>query len=287
MTFDEAMQHGEVRQAVEELERELAKDRAPGMLFMLFELKTVLEDFGAAQAALDELRRLQPHTAPLLDDLGLCLASDRERALRRNTPAMAERRRGVGAPAPFQLALVKAAVLYAQKDKAGAAKAVNEARALMPHASGTLTPRAGEKIRFLDLSDSDDLVGPSIEIVGPEGVVDVSFAQVRSIRLRDINGLQDALWIPAEVETSDGQTIHTRLPSQYPGSGNHGLPQVRLGGATMWDREGGITIGFGQRDLRLITPAGETMVGLRQVARLDFDPPATSAKKGFWQKLFS
>ncbi|HEY3450438.1 MAG TPA: type VI secretion system accessory protein TagJ [Myxococcales bacterium] len=288
MTFDEAMQHGEVRQAAEEIERDLAGDRVPAKLFMLFQLKAVLEDFGPAQAALDEIRRLQPHTAPLLDELARCLAADRERVGRRHTPELAEHRHGVGAPAPFQLALVKAAVLFAQKDKAGAAAAVAEARTLAPKVPGTLTPRAGEPVRFLDLSDSDDLLGPVLETVGPQGVVDLPFCQLRSVKLRLVNGFQDSLWIPAEVELADGRSIGTRLPAQYTGSGNHGLPAVRLGNATMWDREGGLAVGFGQRDLRLTTTAGETVVGLRQVARIDFDAPAgTAAKKGFWQRLFS
>ena len=288
MTFDEAMQRGEVRQAVEEIERDLAGDRVPAKLFMLFQLKAVLEDFDAAQAALDDIRRLQPHTAPLLDDLATCLAADRQRCARRSDPGIAERRRGIGAPPPFQLSLIKATVLFAQKDKAGAAKAVAEARAQMPKVTGTLTPLSGEKIRFLDLSDSDDLLGPVLETVHPQGVVDMPFCQLKAVKLRTINGFQDALWIPAEIELAEGKTVSTRLPSQYPGSGNHGFPQVRLGNVTMWDREGGVTIGFGQRDLRLITPTGETMVGLRQVARIDFDVAAgEQPKKGFWQRLLS
>ncbi len=289
MTFDEAMQHGEVKQAAEELERDLSGgERVPARLFMLFQLRAVLEEFDAAQAALEEIRRLQPHTAPLLDELGRCLAADRERAGRRSTPELAERRHGLGAPAPFQLALVKAGVLYAQKDKAGAARAVAEARALAPKVTGTLTPRAGEPVRFLDLSDSDDLLGPALETVGPQGVVDLPFCQLRSVRLRAINGFQDSLWIPAEIELADGQTLGTRIPAQYTGSGNHGFPMVRLGNATMWDRDGGVAVGFGQRDLRLTTAAGESIVGLRQVARLDFDVAAgAQPKKGFWQRLLS
>ncbi|MGC4116235.1 MAG: type VI secretion system accessory protein TagJ [Myxococcales bacterium] len=259
----------------------------PAKLFMLFQLRAVLEEFDAAAAALDEIRRLQPHAAPLLDDLGQCLAADRQRSGRRKDPGLAESRRGLGAPPPFQLALVKASVLYARGDFAGAAQAVAEARTLAPKVSGTLTPRSGEQTRFLDLTDSDDLLGPVFETVHPQGVLDLPICQLRSVRLRPINGFQDALWIPAELELADGQTVHTRLPAQYPGSGTHGFAQVRLGQVTMWTRKGDVAVGFGQRDLRLTTSAGESMVGLRQVAWIDFDAPATAAKKGFWQRLLT
>ena len=50
---------------------------------------------------------------------------------------------------------VKAAVLHAQKDYAGAAAALAEAKPITPATAGTLTWNNGRTARFLDLTDSE------------------------------------------------------------------------------------------------------------------------------------
>lgn len=290
MTFDEAMQKGELLAAVGEVERDLQAGRVPAKLFILFQLKAVLEDFAGARLALDEIRRLQPSTAPLLDDLGCCLEADRQRASRRRDPEAAGKRVNIGTPPKFQLSLVKAGVHFAQGDKSGAASAARDAREQAPRVPGILTPRSGERIRFRDLSDSDDLVGPVLEAISPKGALEIPFCQIAKLKFRGLHGFQDTLWIPADVTTTDGHVLPTRIPAQYVGSGKHAIPAVRLGNVTTWDRESGVTVAFGQRDLRFTTEQGEAMVGIRQVQRIDFEPAVAAPereKKGLWQRLFS
>lgn len=102
---------------------------------------------------------------------------------------------------------VKAAVLHAQKDHAGAAAALAEARPLTPAVAGTMTWSNKRKARFLDLTDSDDLTGPMLPCYDRETVLELPYSELRSIQLLFGSTSFDAMWIPADVVTVEGKAL--------------------------------------------------------------------------------
>lgn len=281
MSIDKAVQEGDFAGAVALLEKNVGSKREAGTLFMLFELKVLIEDYDGAERALDEVVALEPKVAPMMSEMRACLVSERERKARR-APHAKGPRRGLAPPQPFQMAAAKAAMVFANGDLAGATAALDQVRSLRPKVAGALVrhaPAPAVTVPFVDITDSDDMLGGTLEVVGPDGVVDVAFAELRSIVFDEVRGFQDTLWLPVLLETRDNRTLPARLFSLYAGSGLHAVPQVRLGQMTLWDHPGGIAIASGQRDFKLTdADGGHGLVGIRQITRIDFRAPAAPTK---------
>jgi len=288
VSFQEAMEAGELAEALRFSEAEHAAAPGPGTLFVLFELRAMLEDFAGARAALAELQRLAPEAAGGLREMEACVAASEECALRRTDAARAGRRAGLGPPPPAVLAAVQAAVAFAGGDAAAARRALDEGKAHATPTPGLLTTTGGAQLRFSDLVDADDLTGASLPLVGGPAVLDAAFAQVRRLRVVQAEGYQNQLWLPVELETQDGRQLAARLPALYPGSGRHEEPLVRIGRMTLWSHLEGVAVAYGQRDLKLISADGGCrMIGIWQVAELELDATASPARKGFFGRLFS
>jgi protein involved in temperature-dependent protein secretion len=291
MTVDELINQGDLEGALALLREQTAGPQPnPEHLLTAFRVEVRLQRFEGAEGWMRRLIESQPAAAQAMGALLRTARAEAKAAARLVDPAVAGKRAALGAPPPHGLVFVKAAVLHAQKDYAGAAAALAEAKGSTPAVAGTLTWIDGRKARFVDLTDSDDLTGPILPGYEGDTVLDLPYSQLRSVSFLDPRTNFDLMWIPAEVVPAAGQPLRVRVPAFYPGSGKAAIPEVRSGQMTTWERAHGYAQGFGQRDFKVsMQDGGVSMVGIWQILRIDFDGQAAAQPekpKGFWKKLF-
>jgi protein involved in temperature-dependent protein secretion len=292
MSVDECIQSGDFEGALAQLSAQTAGPQAdPGQLLTRFNMEIRLQRFDVAEISMRRLLAAAPQVAERMSEFGRAGRAEAAATARLTNPAAAGTRATMGMPPPHAMAYVKAAVLHAQKDHAGAKAALAEAKSLTPATAGTLTWGNGRKARFVDLTDSDDLTGPTLPCYDRETALDLPYSELRSINLLFGSTSFDVMWIPADVVTVEGKSLRVRVPSNYLGTGLASEPRVRTGGETMWGRERGYAIAAGQRDFKAsMDGGGESMIGILQLVRIDFENaarvPPPPEKKGFWKSLF-
>lgn len=101
---------------------------------------------------------------------------------------------------------------------------------------------------FVDFRDSDDRLGPVLEVFLRESYVWLPFEQVKKITIPKPKQLRDLLWTPATLEAGDGAAGDVYLPVLYVGSHTEDNEQLRLGRITDWRGLGdGLAGGVGQK----------------------------------------
>jgi len=99
-----------------------------------------------------------------------------------------------------------------------------------------------------DFRDSDDRLGPVLEVFLRENYVWLPFEQVKKITIPPPRQLRDLLWIPATIEAGEGAAGQVYLPVLYVGSHREDNDQLRLGRITDWRGLGdGLAGGAGQK----------------------------------------
>ena len=147
----------------------------------------------------------------------------------------------------------------------------------VPQVSGSVD---GE--RFVDLRDSDDILGPFLEVLlpSPAAYVWVPWEQIQQIEIL----VPAAIWIPARLVTKGGPEGQVFIPPLYSGTGGRD-DTLRLGRGTVWETRGSIRRGYGQRDLAYETANGAsgpvpfvssrgttmTVKGIREISTITFD----------------
>lgn len=278
MSIDEALAKGDFTSALRQIEADPSSASNPAALFMIFEIKALLEDFPGSKAALEKTALLDPGLQGYVHAMRACLESSRICSLRRTSLETAANRTWLRKPPPSILRHAAAALAFAKGDLDEADSLLAEVKREAPKVGGVLTT-SGDAIRFMDLWDSDDLTGPAFVGVAERGPIDLPFCELRSIRFLPPGGFQDLLWRCADFETIDGKALKTRVLGFYPGSGTHEAPEVRTGRLTVWTHHKGIAIGYGQRDLKATTSSGGTsLIGIQNVVSIEFgDQPEVKA----------
>ena len=279
MSVEADLERGELESGLQRLRQEASSD--PGRLLMAYQLELRTHRFDDAARTLARIVQLDPRFAPAAKDLELSANAERLRLARATDATVAGKRSALAPPPPFALELVRAAVSHARGDAAATKDALASAEAHRPKTPGTLTWTDGRTKTFTDLVDTDDLTGATLPCFEAGQLLDVPFVEIRSIVFSEPRSSFDSLWAPAEVVTRSGERLHVRVPALYVGAGVHPEPSVRLGTMTTWDHDRGYAIASGQRDFKLTTSdGGMSMVGLRQIARIDFEGPAMTAGLG-------
>jgi protein involved in temperature-dependent protein secretion len=291
MSIEQSIEQGEFEAALALLGQATAGPQPdPGQVLMTFNMEVRLQRFAAAEATMRRLMALAPQVAGVMERYRLAARAEATATARLTDPALAGRRKALGTPPPHALAYVKAAVHHAQKDYAGAAAALAEARPLTPPTSGTLTWANGRSARFTNLTDTDDLTGPNLPCYDGDTLLDVPYSQLRSVSFLDCKTSFDVMWMPSEVVTAGGKAFSLRVPSYYTGTGKAAEGMVRAGKETMWEREHGYAQGVGQRDFNVtMADGGSSMVGMLQVVKLEFDVQASAEPekpKSLWKRIF-
>lgn len=279
MSVEADLERGELELALQGLRSEASSD--PGRLLMAYQIELRTHRFDDAARTLARIVQLDPRFAPAAKELEGSANAERLRLARSTDVTVAGKRSALAPPPPFALELVRAAVTHAQGDAAGVKAALASARTHRPKTPGTLTWTDGRTKAFTDLEDTDDLTSATLPCFEAGQILDVPFVEIRSVVFDAPRSSFDSLWAPAEVVTRTGERLRVRVPALYVGAGVHPDPHVRLGTVTSWDHDRGYAIASGQRDFRLETgEGGTTIVGQRQIARIDFEGPAMSAGLG-------
>ena len=104
---------------------------------------------------------------------------------------------------------------------------------------------------FDAISDTDSLLGPTLEIYAGGRYVLLPFASLRRLSIPDPQHVLDLLWTPAHLTDVHGTEADVHLPVLYAGSGDAAEDGLRLGRGTEWYEAGPAVRGRGQKVLAL------------------------------------
>jgi type VI secretion system protein ImpE len=130
------------------------------------------------------------------------------------------------------------------------AQQTEEAKALLQQATSKCSKLHGivNGKPFADFRDSDDRLGPVLEVYLRENYVWLPCEQIKKITIPQPKQLRDLLWTPATIESGDGPSGEVYLPVLYVGSHGADNDQLRLGRITDWRGLGdGLAGGVGQK----------------------------------------
>lgn len=281
MQVEQLIEQGEFKAALDALRPTTSGAQVdPGQLLMRFGLEVRVQEFDAAAATMDRLCTAAPDVAQAVRQFGLAAQAERFAIERLSNPTLAGKRSTVGAPPPHAMALVKAAVLHAQGNKEGAKAAIAEAKGLTPATSGTVVRKNGSTFQFTNVTDSDELTGPTLPVYEGAQVLDLAYSDLRSIQFLEPKTSYDVMWPRAEIMTVTGELLRVRVPALYPGTGCASESFVRTGQMTTWSHDKGYAQAQGQRDLNFTTAEGNPIVGLLGIASMTFDNPLRTAPGG-------
>jgi type VI secretion system protein ImpE len=125
---------------------------------------------------------------------------------------------------------------------------------------------------FQDFRDSDDRVGPVLELTVRDKYTWLPFEQIKRLEITAPKRLRDLLWAPAIVETTDRTMGEVYVPALYESTSAHPNNQLKLGRMTDWrqlSQDLHLTVG-----LRLFLVDGED-TPLFEARSVEFDHPAT------------
>jgi type VI secretion system protein ImpE len=125
-----------------------------------------------------------------------------------------------------------------------------EAKALLQQAASTSPKLQGivNGMPFTDFRDSDDRLGPVLEVFLRENYVWLPLEQIKKITIPKPKQLRDLLWTPATLEAGEGAAGDVFLPVLYVSSHSEEDDQLRLGKITDWRGLGdGLACGAGQK----------------------------------------
>lgn len=166
---------------------------------------------------------------------------------------------------PAYVDLLVAAINRIRERKlAEARQMLNRAEEERPALSGRLNGKP-----FQDFRDSDDRVGPVLELTVKDNYTWLPFEQIRRLEITAPKRLRDLLWAPAIIETIDGTMGEVYIPALYESTSEHPNNQVKLGRMTDWRHFGeDLHLAMG---LRLFLVDGEDK-SLFEARSVEFEP---------------
>lgn len=215
----------------------------------LCELLAFTGDRDAVRRQLDQLRDAPRELQPFLAEWHDLLAADDSRA----RPAF------LLDPPEHLLRRVESADRFEAGDFDRALDSLDSADELAPWVEGYVDGRPFEGWR-----DSDDLLGPTLEVIAGRLVAWVPVEQIRKLRLEEVQTLRDELFLPATLWLIDGSERELFIPVLYPGTANHPEEGIRTGAGIDWVERGGLMRGLGSRTF-LFGDEELTLAEFRQV----------------------
>ena len=104
---------------------------------------------------------------------------------------------------------------------------------------------------FAALCDTDELLGPALEVFAGGRFLIVPFASLRSVEIAEPKHLLDLVWASTRLQMTDGMDADVHLPVLYEGTYAATNSPVRLGRGTEWYDAGAAVRGRGQKVLSL------------------------------------
>lgn len=87
---------------------------------------------------------------------------------------------------------------------------------------------------FSGFRDSNDLLGPILEVIVRDQYAWLPFEQVSRMELDSPKKLRDSIWVSAQLEMIDGTAGRMFIPALYASSADHGSEDIKLGRKTDW-----------------------------------------------------
>lgn len=258
MRTEDWLAQGNLGEAIAQARQDLVNE--PGNLgqrFLLFELLILTEEFDQAEEELHYAVSAEPSFA---ENAEFYLGILRAERLRYNFINKAEGVPQALLPPPaYGEKFIQAVCCLAEANITEAELALGAGWEQVPQLSGNLDDQP-----FTEIRDADDLLGPFLEAIVPNGYYWVPFEQIEQLRFQPKRGYPDTIWLPAYIEMKGGVKGNLWIPSLYSGTGSKD-DALRLGNLTTWEYPSPhIGRVYGQRDLK----TDKVLKGIRQVSTI-------------------
>ncbi len=230
-----------------------------GKRTLLFQVLAFLGEWDKAERHLDMIVTLDPKSETGAQVYKNLIAAEKERR------EVIERKRIPGFPsgAPAYLDLYLTALDRLKEKKAEeASRLLTKIEQQRPLASGSIDGK-----RFSGFSDIDAFLSCFLEAVVHDRYMWIPFESIGELSVTPPKSLTDLLWVPAQLSTWEGLSMHCYLPVVYPDSQTSEDDRVKLGRMTDWIPLGGSFFkGIGQHMFQV----GEEEIPLLELREVTF-----------------
>lgn len=168
-----------------------------------------------------------------------------------------------GEPQPWLALLIESQLRFGMGELDAASKLRDQAFDQAPTTSGKIDGQP-----FTWIADADMRLGPVLEAVINGRYYWVPFCRLSRMKSEAPTDLRDFIWLPANLQFSNGGEVLAMVPVRYPGSESSEDGLVALSRKTIWEEGAdGVHRGLGQR--MLTTDEGE--FPFLQVREIEFD----------------
>jgi type VI secretion system protein ImpE len=241
MTAEEHLRQGQLSECLAALQGQVRQQPAePKHRVFLFQLLAVLGQWERALTQVNVAAEMDPKCAVLAQMYAPALQSEALRAevfAGKRTPLV------FGEPEPWIGSMIQANQLSSTGKHAAAQELRSQALEQAPATSGTIDGKP-----FSWIADADGRLGPMLELILNGKYYWVPFNRIAAIELDAPTDLRDVVWLPAQLQWTNGGQAVALVPARYPGSEASDDSAIRLGRKTEWiSHEGDVEFGLGQR----------------------------------------
>lgn len=261
MSANEALQRGDVRQALDLLKAEVRRTpRDARLRTFLFQLFCITGEWDRALTQLDLAGELDPAANAMVQTYKVLIRCEVLRAkvfAGHRTPTV------IGDPGDWLPLLIEATRLLASGDSARAAILRDAAFDAAPSQPATLD---GTEAAWI--ADADPRLGPTMEAVIDGKYVWIPYERIATITVEPPADLRDQVWMPARFTWINQGTAIGFIPTRYPGTTASDDPALLLARRTEWTETEDWSLPIGQR--MFISDGPD--VALMDLRRLDLEP---------------
>ena len=254
----ELLQTGRLSDAIARVAGEVkAKPSDPAARIFYFELLSLAGDLDRAAKQLDVL-------SSTTGELGVGIYQGVIQAERERQGLFhAGPRPRVLSDSPYTTPYLEAVEYYAAGDFATAMTRLEAANQGDHPLHGTLN---GNELN--ELTDSNDLLGPFLEVVMDGHYAWVPWQSIESLAIPGPRYLRDTIWTPASLSLHSGDHGEVLLFSLYVDSCLQEADEIKLGRRTVWEQNpAGFTVAYGQK----VLASGEQDWPILEVKSLEVD----------------
>ena len=223
----ELYQAGQLQAAIAALAAEVKAKPADGPLrIFLFELLSFAGDWDRASKQIEVLGQAGPNEALAVQ---VYLANIEAERTRERLFSQGLHPHFLNEPPPFVDLHLEAINRIREGNFAEARTLLDRAEEERPALPGKMN---GEP--FDDFRDSDDVLGPVLELIVKDKYTWLPFEQIRRLEISLPSKLRDLVWARAKVEALDGTVGDVFVPALYEGTSRSGDDALRLGRMTAW-----------------------------------------------------
>lgn len=248
------MGNGRLAEAFAQVKGIIARG-SPEDHFILFNMCLVTGDFELASRALDGIAAQEAEYAAPVQTCRQLLEAE---LWRQDWRASGDRRPAMLSDPPnFVKLQCKAWHERLHGQEAQGLETLDAALEARPSVQGELRTHDKERVRFDDIGDADTYNEPSLEVLSPDRFFLVPFSDIISIEMEPPRSIFEAILMPADLKTRSGTNGMVWVPTLYAGSHLDDDDNIRVGNGSKWRGRDGVTVGSGQRMLRLLPAGGE------------------------------